>query len=99
MKSLPLFISDPHPNRKIDRIKTYKQTSDFLAHARASADLRKANYSIGSMCWDEPIGFKKGFDYIAKWKNLTYQERAQVDGVLLSNDFRHGPVYAVYYAE
>lgn len=71
---------------------TFNQTGDFAAVNAACNWLRDRGYSIGSMCMDMPIGILKGDWSITKWRNLTIKERKQLDGQLVSNDFRNGPV-------
>ena len=71
---------------------TFDQTADFAAVNAARNWLQEQGYSYGSMCMDMPIGILKGSWVIAKWKNLTAKERKQLDGQLVSRDFRNGPV-------
>lgn len=70
----------------------FNQTGDFSAFYAATDWLKERGYSYGSMCMDMPIGILKGNWCIAKWRNLTITERKQLDGQLVSNDFREGPV-------
>ena len=71
---------------------TFDQTTDFAAVNAARNWLQEQGYSYGSMCMDMPIGILKGNWTIAKWRNLTAKERKQLDGQLVSKDFRSGPV-------
>ncbi len=70
----------------------FNQTGDFSAVNAARKWLQDHGYSYGSMCMDMPIGILKGSWCIAKWRNLTPKERNQLDGKLISLDFRNGPV-------
>ena len=70
----------------------FDQTGDFAAVNAARIWLQEHGYSYGSMCMDMPIGILKGSWAIAKWRNLTPKERKQLDGQLISKDFRDGPV-------
>ena len=70
----------------------FDQTADFAAVNAARNWLQEQGYSYGSMCMDMPIGILKGNWTIAKWRNLTAKERKQLDGQLVSKDFRNGPV-------
>ena len=70
----------------------FNQTGDFSAFYAATDWLKEQGYSYGSMCMGEPIGILKGNWCIAKWRNLNPKERKQLDGQLVSNDFREGPV-------
>lgn len=71
---------------------TFDQTGDFKAVNAACNWLRENGYSYGSMCMNMPIGILKGDWCIAKWRNLNAKERKQLDGQLVSDDFREGPV-------
>lgn len=71
----------------------------FGAYHTACELLKSEGYITGSMCRDEPIGFAKADEcsYIAKWRNLSGNERKLVDGVMTSNDWREGDVTITYY--
>ena len=71
---------------------TFDQTADFAAVNAARNWLQEQGYSYGSMCMDMPIGILKGNWSFAYWRNLTAKERKQLDGQLVSKDFRNGPV-------
>ena len=71
---------------------TFDQTGDFAAVDAACNWLTEHGYSVGSMCGHMPMGILKGDWIIAKWRNLTPKERNQLDGKLISNDFRNGPI-------
>jgi hypothetical protein len=51
-------------------------------------------YSYGSMSRQLPIPIQLGSDYKLhqKWYNLSEGEKKNVDGVILSDDFRNGTV-------
>jgi hypothetical protein len=70
----------------------FKQIGEFSAVNAARKWLQDHGYSYGSMCMDMPIGILKGSWTIAKWRNLTTKERRQLDGQLISKDFRSSPV-------
>lgn len=69
----------------------------FEAHHDATEFLKEHGYSIGSMQRDAPIGVAKGDAYISKWRNLGDDVR-QLDGVMVSDNFREGGV-TVYLAQ
>ena len=79
--------------KTIRTVKTFPSTGiAFEAHADAVEFLKENGYSVGSMQRDMPIGVAKGEDvYISKWMNLG-DDVKQLDGVLLSDDFREGSV-------
>lgn len=41
------------------------------------------DYSVAPMCGPEPIGIMKGDVEIAKWRNLTSEERKGCDGIIV----------------
>lgn len=49
-------------------------------------------YSLGSMDGFNPIAMMKDYDYIAKWHNISNEERLTVHGVMISDYFREKPV-------
>lgn len=74
--------------------KTFQTDGEaFTAFAEAKSWLKEKEFSIGTMCLDEPIGLKKGLGIrIEKWKNLTQEHKAMLDGVMTSDDFRDGDI-------
>jgi hypothetical protein len=67
-------------------------SGDFEALHAAQAWCRERGYSCGSMSNPLPIAIMFGDFQIAKWKNLTIEEREACDGRIESQDFRAGPV-------
>lgn len=74
-------------------------TTDFLhkgtfaALYAAQSFCSERGYSYGSLCGNDPVALIRGKGVlVAKWKNLTGKERAFVDGLITSPDFREGPV-------
>ena len=72
--------------------KTFREEGDFASVYKAEKYLKENGYSYGSMCGDEPIAIMKGDVLIAKWKNLSTEERRKIDGIMTSEDFRGGSV-------
>ena len=70
----------------------FDSTEDFKAIDDARAWLKSRGYSLGTMCGDAPMGFKQGQWNIAKWFNLDMSDTAQLDGCIISKNFRNGPV-------
>ena len=54
----------------------------FGALYKAEEWLRENGYSVGSMCIGGPQAIVKGDVCVAKWRNLTADEKATVDGIL-----------------
>lgn len=62
--------------------------------------LKSEGFNIGSMCRDEPMAISKQCTYIAKWRNIDYDEYNKMDGVILCDDrgFRNPKeLYTVYF--
>jgi len=70
----------------------FNQTGTFQAMYAAKAWCSANGISVGQSCATGPSGLLFGnFDWIAKWRNLTPKERADLHGTM-SGDFREGPV-------
>jgi len=65
---------------------------EFEAYHKAEKWVKDLGYSVGNMCGEEPTALMHGnYEWIAKWKNLTTEERNSVHGVI-EGDKRKGPV-------
>ena len=77
----------------------------FLTNGEPFHSFNKAlealsEYTIGTLCGDEPIGFVRidsDIKFIGKWRNISKQEYKLLDGVMVSKDFRLGNVTIVYF--
>jgi len=89
-----LSMSDNRVPKMAMTIRTFvpKTEESFDAINQAREWLRAKGYNIGSMSGDEPIGLSKRYKMISKWYNLSTEDRALLDGVLESEDFRNGKV-------
>jgi hypothetical protein len=72
-------------------IKVFDQKGTFAALNAAEKFLRERGFSFASSCAVGPQGILFGNYMIAKWRNLTVKERAQLHGVI-TGDGREGPV-------
>ena len=78
-------------DRKIEHAVEFSASGTFKAFYSAETYIKDLSYSVGSMCMNEPIGFKHGDCYIAKWRNLSKEDREKLDGVILpEQEFREG---------
>lgn len=69
----------------------------FAAFHRATHWLEHEGYSVGQLSRGNPIAIKKGrFDFIAKWRNLTSAEKADIEGKMTGN-WRNGPITVELY--
>jgi hypothetical protein len=64
---------------------------DFSGFNDACKWLQDNGYSYGSMQGNSPIGVMAGDHNIPKWRNLSSQDIAQLDG-RLTGDPRNGPI-------
>lgn len=71
-----------------------ESNSDFSNLGLASCWLFENGYSNGSISFEMPVPIQIGSEYKLhqKWYNLTEEEKMNIDGVMLSDDFRNGAV-------
>lgn len=70
----------------------FTQKGTFKALCAAESWCRENGISVGQSSATGPTGLLFGkYDWIAKWRNLTPQERADLHGTM-DGDFREGPV-------
>lgn len=70
---------------------TLDQKGTFQALCAAQKWLEQHGYSHGSTCRGYPMPVLKGDYLIAKWRNLSSAEIAELDGKV-DGDFREGPL-------
>lgn len=87
---------------KVDRIskdlgKKLRLAAEFVhdetfgAYKAAEEYCKALGVSVGHMCHPMPTGLAKGDFEIAKWKNLSAEDKMLLDGVIVG-EFRNGPV-------
>ena len=71
----------------------------FHAITEAEAYLKGLGYRVGSMCLQDPIGFAPAekYTYIAKWWNISTEEKKSLTGELNSTSFRTDDVIVRFY--
>jgi hypothetical protein len=71
----------------------------FSAIGKAQEDLRKHGYIYGSMQREAPMAIAKAskVSYISKWHSIYMEDAHKIEGVILSEDFREGDVYVIYF--
>jgi hypothetical protein len=80
---------------EIESVEEISILGTFESVNEAIRILKDRGYEIGSMSGSQPIGFAKGYGYIAKWYNLSKSDIEKLDGVIISDDFREGSVKIV----
>lgn len=86
--------------REVLEEKSFKEDGTFQSMYAAQGWLHKNGYSYGSTskgrttCGPLPVPIQKGkyYTFAQKWNNISKEERKNVDGVMISNDFREGSV-------
>ena len=79
-------------------ITTFAVKGTFESYYAACRYLKSIDYSHGSMSVKSPIAIMKGeYNIAQKWKNLSNDERKNVDGIMTSSDFRDGEVTVTLY--
>ena len=63
----------------------------FPSEEIAQQAVKDAGFCIGELARDEPRGLMFEYDYIAKWRNLTRAEKAELHGAYHRHG-RGGPV-------
>jgi len=70
---------------------------DFGALYEAIELLRQQGFSAGWLDGDNPIGFAAGNVGPQKWHTLPKEEKTELDGVLLSTNFRTSDVKIIFF--
>ena len=91
--------TDLWSGRKIERRISIKEKGTFNSYHKARDWASENGYSEGSMARNMPIGLLKGDYNIAKWYNLDNQDIKELDGVMISDDFREGEVEILIFAK
>lgn len=71
--------------------KIFEGKEDFEACSKATNWCLEQGISVGSMQGNSPRGLMYGEIYIAKWRNLSQGDIANMDGTM-TGDFRSGPI-------
>ena len=87
---------DKFPEPEGVESKVFDQSGTFSALHAALNWLQERGYSVGRLCNDAPIGFKQGEWDISKWWNLSSEDKGVLDGAVISDDFRSGPVTVMF---
>lgn len=92
------LIGQEFQGRKASRVIEIHNVGTFQSFYAAEALVKELGYEVGSMCADQPIGFALGYDYVAKWYNLSQENKNSLDGILLHDGgFREGGVRIVFF--
>jgi hypothetical protein len=79
--------------------RTFDLPGDFTAFNTAVSFLRARQFSVGPMQGPDPVGILFGTQIVvAKWRNLSQSQRAELHGVITGESKRSGPVTVEIYA-
>lgn len=91
-------------NRKEIQRLNFKEEGTFQSMYAAQGWLKKNGYSYGSTCKSRvtgaslPVAIQKGeYDLPQKWIHFEKEDKDNVDGIMISHDFREGDVTIVLY--
>jgi len=90
--------------RKVKSEKTITRgpNTEFGALYEAQEYLQSRQYIVGSLDGDNPIGFSNqmlGWSSMAKWRNLSKEDKDKLDGVLVSECFRTKDVKIIFFQD
>lgn len=88
---------DKWNGRPIEQKLTFKEKGTFDSYHKAKEWLHQNGYSEGSMARNMPIGLLKGNFSIPKWYNMNKDDMTELDGVIVSSDFREGQVEVILF--
>jgi hypothetical protein len=78
-----------------EKIVIIKAKGDQWPIREAENVLRDEGFTTGMMQAGAPMGFARGADYVAKWRNIPPDQYQHLDGII-TGDFRDGPVTIKY---
>lgn len=90
------MLATANDNRRIAFQHLFSDRGEFAALISASAFAKRAGFCVGQASRGDPIGLMHGYDWVAKWRNLSVAERAALHGMIFG-DHRHGPVLLVIF--
>lgn len=67
---------------KTERFTPMPSDGDFVFLSRVEDELRARGFSIGALQRDDPRGIMRGDYDVQKWRNLSKQDRDELDGVM-----------------
>ena len=85
--------------REIKQELTFKEEGTFQSMYAAQRWLNENNYGFGSLDGPfNPVAVQlDGYDLPQKWHNFDNQDKASVDGIMTSTDWREGEVKVILY--
>ena len=85
-------------DRQIEHSIVFDSEIEFGGYEEARAHLLELGYQTAVMNDNVPIGFVYGVEHVYLWKNLTEEDKAELDGVILPNtDFRYDEALVLFF--
>lgn len=72
---------------------------DFSATSEAEAWAKEHGFYVAPMCGGLPRGIARDVDWIAKWRNLTEQDKTRLEGIVTAGNHRNGAVSIELYVQ
>lgn len=85
-------------DRQIEHSIVFDSEIEFGGYEEARAHLLELGYQTAVMNDNVPIGFVYGVEHVYLWKNLSEEDKAELDGVILPNtDFRYDEALVLFF--
>lgn len=85
-------IGETYLGKKIIEKHVFNVEGTFQSYYAAREWAVNRGYEVGSMDGFNPIAMMKGYDYVAKWHNISPKDRQTVHAVMISDYFREKEV-------
>ena len=72
---------------------------DFSGYKNAQKHLESEGYTVGQLCYPMPTAASKSYGYIAKWKNIQYEEWPGIQAMIVGKDYRDSSCLVVFFKE
>src|ERR1700743_159131 len=83
-----------------EKIFIWGKKTPFGALYEAAQWLHDRGFYEGSLSHPEPIGFVVGkYTLPQKWHNLSKEDKAQLSGIISSDNFREGNVKVIFFED
>jgi hypothetical protein len=85
-------------DRKIEHSIIFDSEFEFGGYEEAREHLLELGYQTAVMNDNVPVGFVHGDEYVCTWKNLSEEEKSQLDGVILPDtDYRYDQALVLFF--
>ena len=95
----PQEILEQDLGKKMIFSKVFESGETFGAFRAAETFCQVRGFSVGRMQREAPVGIARGEFDIQKWRNLSRKDRQRLDGAIIGEDKRNGPVTVLYCEE